>query len=64
MTKPIKAWAGMVDERFDSGWYINGVSPTNYEPNLLGLFKTKKDARARYKLVIPVLISPIKPAKH
>lgn len=55
--KPIKAWAVIVEDKFDIGWRL-------YHREILvpifSVFKTRRAAREVSKHVIPVLITPIK----
>jgi hypothetical protein len=54
--KPIKAWAGIVDDKFDFGWNRE----LNFNDGQYGIYKTQQKAKEHYQEVIRVLITPIK----
>ena len=55
------AWAGIITNskdkvKIDNGW----IPESNYQDGLLGIFKTRKEAKQRYEGVIKVKITQIK----
>lgn len=50
--KIVKAWGGFVSGKLDKGWIQN----ENFEDNLLGIFKTRNEAKIHYQDVRKVEI--------
>uniref|UniRef100_A0A6H1ZQK9 Uncharacterized protein n=1 Tax=viral metagenome TaxID=1070528 RepID=A0A6H1ZQK9_9ZZZZ len=50
--KIIIAWAGLTNDKLDSGWLID----KGYKDGLYGIFKTKKEAKEIYQEVSKVEI--------
>ena len=57
--KKIKAWAGFINEKIDTGWFDN----EKYIEGLYCIFKTKNEAQEHFKNIRKVEISLIKKKK-